>query len=227
MRTLALGDIHGCHTALTTLQAYAGFAPDDLILTLGDVVDKGPQVPQVLNWLIDRQAAGQLVALRGNHDVLMLEARGSQHRFDVWLTCGGRETLEGYNLPLKQKSLGEIPDAHWAFLQATVLFHETDTHFFVHGNVDPDLPLSEQPEHVLLWEKFHTPPLHPVPEPHLSGKTMVCGHTSQKSGHINDQGHAVCIDTWACGNGWLTALDPYSGEYWQANQSGKTRRGRR
>ena len=38
-------------------------------------------------------------------------------------------------------------------------------------------------------------------------------------------GHAVCIDTRACGKGWLTCLDVGSGIYWQANQRGQTRGG--
>jgi serine/threonine protein phosphatase 1 len=64
------------------------------------------------------------------------------------------------------------------------------------------------------------------PSPHESGKIMVCGHTSQKSGEPLDYGHAVCIDTWAHGGGWLTCLDVSSRQYWQANQQGQVRVGR-
>jgi serine/threonine protein phosphatase 1 len=52
---------------------------------------------------------------------------------------------------------------------------------------------------------------------------MVCGHTPQKSGRPRNIGHAVCIDTGACGDGWLTCLDIASGKYWQAKQRGETR----
>jgi serine/threonine protein phosphatase 1 len=55
---------------------------------------------------------------------------------------------------------------------------------------------------------------------------MVCGHTAQKSGLPRDHGHAVCIDTWVYGKGWLTCLDVATGEFWQANQRGQTRAGR-
>jgi serine/threonine protein phosphatase 1 len=63
------------------------------------------------------------------------------------------------------------------------------------------------------------------PRPHESGKIMVCGHTPQKSGIPRSIGHAVCIDTCACGNGWLTCLDVSSGKCWQANQRRETRSG--
>ena len=47
---------------------------------------------------------------------------------------------------------------------------------------------------------------------------MVCGHTSQKSGRPKNRGHAICIDTYAHGGGWLTCLDTTSGRVWQANE---------
>ncbi|HEY9796072.1 MAG TPA: hypothetical protein V6D30_10555, partial [Leptolyngbyaceae cyanobacterium] len=59
--------------------------------------------------------------------------------------------------------------------------------------------------------------------PHCSGKIMVCGHSSQKSGVPLNVGHAICIDTWVYGKGWLTCLDVTSGRVWQANQAGQQR----
>ena len=41
--------------------------------------------------------------------------------------------------------------------------------------------------------------------------------------HPVSVGHAICIDTWVYGKGWLTALDVGSGKIWQANQKGETR----
>ena len=72
----------------------------------------------------------------------------------------------------------------------------------------------------LRWATFDDPP------PHASGKTLVCGHTSQPSGHPRTVGHAVGIDTWAHGRtGWLTALDTATGHLWQTNQRGGLRTG--
>jgi serine/threonine protein phosphatase 1 len=87
----------------------------------------------------------------------------------------------------------------------------------VHAGVYAHLPLWQQTENVLFWQKFDNPP------PHKSGKVMVCGHTSQKNGLPRNLGHAICIDTWACGTGWLTCLDVASGTIWQANQRGEQR----
>jgi serine/threonine protein phosphatase 1 len=62
-----------------------------------------------------------------------------------------------------------------------------------------------------------------TPGPHESGKTVIVGHTSQKSGEILDLGHLVCIDTYCHGGSWLTALEVTTGQVWQANRNGELR----
>lgn len=223
MRTLAIGDIHGCSTALRTLARLVGLRPDDQLITLGDYVDKGPDTAGVLDWLTRRadRNPGSLIALRGNHDQMMLDARRDAAAFADWWQNHGDETLDSYPPSRTGDPLDAVPARHWRFLESTRLYFEQDEHFYVHGNVNHLLPLKKQSVESLLWDKFYDP------EPHYSGKTMVAGHTSQKTGEVLDLGHAICIDTWACGQGWLTCLEPATGRYWQATQAGQTRVGRR
>lgn len=217
MRYLAVGDIHGCFRAITTLAAAVPFRPDDVVVTLGDYVNRGPDTYAVLDWLITYRKRAPLIALRGNHEIMMLRARDSKEELRRWLEYGGDATLASYS-PLDDAGrLVDVPDEHWQFLEETRPLFETDTHFFVHANAYPDCPLDEQPDYMLYWEKFNDPP------PHESGKVMVCGHTSQKSGRPRSIGHAICIDTRVYGGGWLTCLDAGSGRYWQANQQGEIR----
>lgn len=218
MRCLAIGDIHGCFRALTTLADVVPIRDDDLVVTLGDYVNRGPDSRSVLEWLIERHGKGKLVPLRGNHEIMMLQAREDPDRLRRWLYYGGTTTLASYQTDDTSDSLDLIPEAHWQFLeQETRGYYETASHIFVHATLHPDIALAEQPELYLHWEKFNDPP------PHYSGKVMVCGHTSQKLGLPRSVGHAVCIDTWAYGDGWLTCLDTDTGQYWQANQQGETR----
>jgi serine/threonine protein phosphatase 1 len=220
MRHLAIGDIHGCFAALTTLAEFVPFRPDDVVITLGDVIDRGPDSRAVLDWLIAYQRRGTLVALRGNHEVMMLQARDDPHSFAGWVQCGGQAALSSYATSGGVGRLEEIPESHWQFVEEeTRAWFETETHFFVHANALPDYALEDQPDFILYWEKFDDPP------PHESGKVMVCGHTPQISGRPRTIGHAVCIDTGACRGGWLTCLDAGSGRYWLANQRGETRTG--
>ena len=62
-----------------------------------------------------------------------------------------------------------------------------------------------------------------LPAPHVSGKTAIVGHTSQKTGEVLDFGYLTCIDTYCYGGGWLTAFDATSGRFWQFDQQGKSR----
>lgn len=220
MRLLAIGDIHGCFTALKTLEECVPLAPAERIVTIGDYVDRGPDSRAVIDWLIARKAGGKLVALRGNHELMMCAARESQRHYDEWLSCGGAAALASYSRFGRKGRLDDVPEAHWRFMERDCRpYFETNTHFFVHANAYPRIPLDEQPDYMLYWESFNDPP------PHESGRIMVCGHTPQRNGRPRSIGHAVCIDTRAHAGGWLTCLDVQAGEYWQANQRGETRAG--
>jgi len=220
MRTLALGDVHGCYQALLAVTAAAKLTDDDQLITLGDYVDRGPNSREVLDWLIARMKRvdrGKMIALRGNHELMMLQAR-AEDTMEMWLSCGGDAALASYGSPSKPGTLADIPDEHWHFIKNQCRhYFQNRTHFFVHANAYPDVPLQEQPKFMLYWESFHDPP------PHESGKIMVCGHTPQRSGTPRNIGHAVCIDTWIHGKGWFTCLNVETGIYWQANQRGATR----
>ncbi len=213
MRTLAIGDIHGCLEALQHLATLVEITPEDTVITLGDYVDRGPDSKGVLDFLIEFSQTGQLIPIRGNHDIMMMEARESRSALLEWQMSGGIAALESYTAA----SMDDIPAAHWEFLEATLPYHETETHFFVHANAHFDLPLEDQPEEALYWEKFGTQP------PHQSGKIMVCGHTAQKSGKPKKGKQAICIDTRVYDTGWLTCLDTGNNIIWQAHESGATR----
>jgi serine/threonine protein phosphatase 1 len=220
MRTLAIGDIHGCSRALRALLDALQPAADDWVITLGDYVDRGPDSYGVLEQLLALHRTGRLVALRGNHEEMMLRARDSEEALCDWLVCGGEQALASYSPLDDAGKLADVPDEHWHFLEhVCVDWHETPTHIFVHANAHPDLPMEEQPNYMLRWE----PISRDWSAPHGSGKVIVCGHTQQRSGLPLDLGHAVCIDTWAYGKGWLTCLDVTTGRIWQANQEGQVR----
>jgi serine/threonine protein phosphatase 1 len=223
MRTLAIGDIHGCLQALDTLLREVGLQPDDVLITLGDYLDRGPDSKGVLDRLISLGACCACLHLKGNHDLMLLEAREDREKFNDWLESGGKQTLESYHTREDWQTFHEaIPGEHWQFLNDRCLpYHETDTHLFVHANAYPDLTLEEQPDYMLFWEKL----VASAWRPHESGKTLVCGHSKQRSGRPLVLNRAICIDTGAYSDGWLTCLNVDAGVYWQANESGETRMG--
>ena len=147
----------------------------------------------------------QLVPLLGNHEEMMLNFLDGRAQPDNWLLCGGQATMDSY---LDADGKPQVPPAHVDFIRTWGDYWETKTHFFVHGSYHPDQPLSGQRWHVWRWHSLRDA----IPEPHVSGKIAVVGHTSQKTGEILDVGHLVCIDTYCYGGGWLTALEPATGQ---------------
>jgi serine/threonine protein phosphatase 1 len=139
----------------------------------------------------------------------------------MWVSVGGAEALASYGkAPGVPGTLADVPAEHWEFIEEVcVNWHETDTHIFVHANLFPSLPLDEQPELMLFWEFLKWP------IGHVSGKTVICGHSSQRSGRPLDLGDTVCIDTAIHAGGWLTGLDVHDRRYWQADAAGRTRDG--
>ena len=221
MRTLAIGDIHGCLTALKTLADFVPFKDDDHLITLGDYVDRGPNSNGVIEWLIHRESSSQLTVLRGNHEVMMLAGRHDERAREQWLYVGGQEALQSYDHLGDGGSIADVPDAHWDFMERTKPYFENDLNIFVHANLYPDTHLDEQPDNVLYWEGFNWNTRH------FSGKVMICGHSSQRSGLPLVFDDSLCIDTRVYGaDGWLTCLNPETGQYWQANERGETRGGR-
>jgi serine/threonine protein phosphatase 1 len=218
-RHLAIGDIHGCFNALTSLVDFVALRADDTIVTLGDYVDRGPDSSAVLDLIIELDKSHNLIPLRGNHEIMMLDSREKESWFHAWLRYGGDATLLSY-APSEDDpgSFADVPDAHIDFLENKLVpYYECQSHFFVHANADANIALQDQTDPALYWRRYGNP------DRHCSGKIMVCGHTIQQSGLPVSNGNAICIDTWAYGDGWLSCLDVESGTIWQANEAGDRR----
>jgi serine/threonine protein phosphatase 1 len=91
-RTIAIGDIHGCSLALAALVDAIDTNPDDLLVTLGDYIDRGPDSRGVLDRLIALAGRCQLVPLLGNHEDMVLAAKADAWSLKFWLACGGQMT---------------------------------------------------------------------------------------------------------------------------------------
>jgi serine/threonine protein phosphatase 1 len=217
-RTIAIGDIHGCTTALAAVLQAIVPQPDDEIVLLGDYVDRGPDSRGVIDLLLEWQARCRMISLLGNHEIMMLAALDSLNELRFWLQCGGMATLDSYGGDLES-----IPESHLAFLRGLRTYYETDRQLFFHANYDPRLPPQQQPDHLLFWQHLllHPSGRHTIPGPHYSGKTAFVGHSPQESGQILDLDHVVCIDTYCVGTGCLTALEVNTRQSWRATKTGQ------
>lgn len=210
---IAIGDIHGCLTSLETLLDTIQPSTDDLIVTLGDYVDRGPDSKGVIDRLLSLKATHNYIHLMGNHEIQMIRALETNHDRNRFLSdlCGGQDTLDSYG-----GSFEDVLDDHWNFIRSAELYHELENHILVHAGLEAHLPVDDQDQETYYYQRFH------AQQPHLSGKTIICGHTIQ--GDLpNNQGYAICLDTCAYGGGWLSAIEVDSGKIWQTNESGQSR----
>ena len=75
MATYAVGDIQGCHEPLRCLLQQVDFCcRRDLLLSVGDLVNRGPQSLEVLRFFYHRQNCTRIVL--GNHDIHLLAVAG-------------------------------------------------------------------------------------------------------------------------------------------------------
>jgi serine/threonine protein phosphatase 1 len=227
----AFGDIHGQVTMLQAMLKKLDALPlqsDDILLFVGDYVDRGEDSQAVIKTLLEvRARRPNTVFLRGNHEQLMLDARdcappepgvrpGSFVLSDetiLWFQNGGNETLLSYTQDLDDTDFltwwEAIPETHWEFLRQTKIEHVTDRYHFVHAGL---LPSGQ------TWEGQKTPAfkgLDPrlwIREPFLSsrhdfsGRIVVFGHTPQHSGKPLIRKNKIGIDTGAVFGGPLTVL---------------------
>jgi serine/threonine protein phosphatase 1 len=213
-RTLAIGDIHGCDIALEVLLRELKIMPEDTVVVLGDVIDRGPDSRRCIKQLLELKTRCQFLHIMGNHEEMMLDALYGGEWADAWPRYGGVEMLESYG-----GSFSQIPPEHLEFIRNGREYIETETTIFSHAAIRGEFPVDAQDKHWLRWSRIgrHS-------QPHFSGKRVICGHTAQSSGLPLVLPGWVCIDTYVYGeNGALTAIDVDNDLIYQAEQSGKYR----
>jgi serine/threonine protein phosphatase 1 len=214
-RTIAIGDVHGCLTALNGVLEQIQPAKDDLLIFLGDVVDRGPATKECIDRVLELSEQLRVICLMGNHEEMMrdcLTSVGNQV-LAMWLQVGGQPALDSYG-----GAVENIPQTHLRWLANLRNFYETDTEIFVHAVLEPNVSLANQTREFLRWKK-----LAGSERPHVSGKRVICGHTPQPDGFPLAFPGWVCIDTWVYKEKWLTALDVESNQVWQASEAGQQR----
>ena len=153
MRTLAVGDIHGCYRSLITLESFAKFKPDDRIVTLGDYVDRGPDSKSVIEWLIDHESNGHLIALRGNHELMMLNAMEDlgygMNPIELWYYNGGEATVQSFGSSSFFSFLADLDPGYLAFFRSLqmseVIGLGAPGEILVsHAGITPFIPLADQ-----------------------------------------------------------------------------------
>ena len=228
MATYVIGDVHGRPHLLDQLIHHVPWdVHKDKIVFLGDLIDRGPDAPGIIERVMKRAEDNpNVVVLRGNHEQMMLDCL--DYGDLQWLIPenGGLATLTGYGFnldELEDVSDIHIPEAHVEFLRSLPYFHEDEQAIYVHAGLIPgESPANTDPD-VLLWTRdfdffrgydgklcfFGHTPTHYLPK---DGRTRRFG--------IYIHGGCVGIDTSGDSESPLSCIEVENFVLYQAHPSG-------
>jgi serine/threonine protein phosphatase 1 len=164
LRVYAVGDVHGRRDCLRQIESrivsHRASAPrmdEDIVIFLGDYIDRGPASRDVIAHLLDGMFAGMPARLlRGNHEEAMLRFLDDPLGTADWLAFGGLATLASYGvsmpgaptrarlLTVRDDLAARVPDTHRDFLHALELWIEIGGFLFVHAGIRPGVALARQ-----------------------------------------------------------------------------------
>lgn len=198
MKHLVVGDIHGCHEELMALLDMVGPAPEDRIITLGDMLDRGPDSEKVADFF---RRNGQAASLMGNHE----------HKH-ILSHDGIIRPSPAQEITRRQFSSSAYEDLiQW--IRNFPVFLETEHALLLHGFLEPGVPLNEQKKQVLLGTRngeLYLKKKYDKPWYELCSleKPIIAGHRDHsKRGDVmvvNDA--AFFLDTGCCYGKNLSAL---------------------
>jgi hypothetical protein len=128
-RTIVVGDIHGCYDELLDLLAEVKFATGDRLVSVGDLITKGPKSREVLDRFMSEP---QFSAVIGNHD-LALRRRWNGEKFK----------LKDSQKPT-HKELKKDKEHYVSYLNSLPFMIDLGTHLVVHAGVRPGVALHSQ-----------------------------------------------------------------------------------
>jgi predicted phosphodiesterase len=198
MRTLFIGDVHGCARELDALLKECGWQPGERVVLVGDLVAKGPDSAGV----VSRARELGLLAVRGNHDEHVLRWHQGQGK-------PGKKLK-----PEHQRVLDTLTPEDWKFLAALPLYMRLPeiNALAVHGGLVPGVPLKEQRQEHLLNLRSIAP--DGKPSKRVDGgapwasfwkgpELILFGHDAMRG--LQRHPHALGLDSGCVYGGKLTA----------------------
>lgn len=179
MPTYIIPDTHGCLRTLTYMfEEKLKITKSDRIYMLGDYIDRGPNSAGLVDYIITLIETGYNInCIKGNHEQLLLDAKGSVMYFNLWMLNSGDDTLASYSkmtgFEYDEGSYPCIPERHLRFFRSLPVYLIVDDKFvLVHGGLDYRLKDPFSDEKSMLWKRPE-----PIPDSLAPGKKIIHGHT--------------------------------------------------
>jgi len=128
-RTIVVGDIHGCFDELEELLDKVSLKSSDRIVSVGDLISKGPKNREVLQLFMSDDRFSSVI---GNHDLALRRRWNGE---DIELKAAQKEA---------HKELKAEKDIYAAYLNTLPFMIDLDTHLVVHAGIRPNVELQSQ-----------------------------------------------------------------------------------
>ncbi|MCC6932847.1 MAG: serine/threonine protein phosphatase [Deltaproteobacteria bacterium] len=217
-RIYAIGDVHGCAVELgillNHLTTYEGIGNDDLVVFLGDYIDRGPDSRGVIEQILEFQKkCSNTRCLRGNHEDMLLDFLGFGGRLgEAFLYNGGIDTVQSYGISVfapPEEMVTKLPQDHFKFLCELDSIVKTENYIFVHAGINPLRDLYKQNDNDIYWIRDEF-----INNVHNMKATVVFGHTPHKE-IVMHLPYKIGIDTGLVFGNKLTCLELVSGKAMQ------------
>lgn len=165
-----VGDIHGYHKTFSKLIEKLELSTQDIVLCLGDLIDKGPDSFSVLEMVKESK---QIFSIRGNHEEMMRLSVSPSHgkMMKSWLKYGGLITLESFS---NDKNVQIELARKWIpFIEKMPTEIILDKFRLVHAGYDKEIPLESQKNQQRMWGRT----IFDIKKPHDTKRQIIVGHT--------------------------------------------------
>lgn len=216
-RCYAIGDVHGrldlLRDLMRQIQADAtGLDRDIVIVFLGDLIDRGPESRQVLDFVrADPVPGARLVFIKGNHEEMFVRGlTGEPAVLPNWLDYGGYECAQSYGVEvgalfgrtaeeIESVLLPAVPRGDVDFVSSFIDSARFGDYLLVHAGVRPGIPVDEQSPRDLRWIRAGF-----LDSDEDLGFVTVHGHSICPE--VEVKSNRISVDTGAYATGVLTAV---------------------
>src|SRR4051794_38473364 len=143
MRTVIVGDVHGCRSELEALLDRVAFSSGDRLVFVGDLVARGPDSLGVLD--VARRTGA--IVVRGNHEQKLLDWRRARTE---WMR--GEAAAKPPIGRMHRDIARSLRPVDWTLLETSPLFFDMPEHGarVVHAGVVPGIALDDQSPQTLM-----------------------------------------------------------------------------
>lgn len=223
-RTFVIGDLHGCpdepEILLKHLEKEEGLVEEDLVVFLGDYIDRGPNSKAVIDLMLDfRSRFPNTRFLKGNHEDMLLDFLGFGGNLgQAFLYNGGLETIQSYGISVfapPTEMVSALPPEHFKFFRELESVLEINDFVCVHAGLNPAQAMTEQTDNDVYWIRDEF-----LNYPHSYEKTVVFGHTPHQEIFVHFP-FKIGLDTGLVFGNKLSCLELTSGKVFQIRREEK------